>query len=205
MTHLVDDSEDMVNMPSSPSKAIQSGRAAQMGFGGTLADATETQSSSGRTTRPLNARGPGTAANTDQQGYHDFNEWRSSTGKASQASSRKAAPASSAMVSSLRIKVAWDGSLLPVKLDFNGSGENFLSQLNRSFTKRELDRNEFLLRLSTDRNPDAPSAEVAEVSFNENDLQRDWEDAINWIRDAKTDIYGRIEQVQANEESDSGG
>lgn len=96
--------------------------------------------------------------------------------------------------SSLRIKVTWDGTTLPVRIDLNSSGDALLAQLKKSFKKKVLNREEFLFRLSTDRDPDAPGAEETVVSLNADDLKDDWPDAVAWMR-STTGIYGKIEPV----------
>lgn len=105
-------------------------------------------------------------------------------------------PATIMADSLLRIKVKWDGSTLPVKINLNASGDALVAQLQSTFSKRALDRTAFQLRLSTNRDPNAADADEVLVSFNEAELQGDWQDAVAWTKEQTTSsIYGKIEPV----------
>jgi hypothetical protein len=98
----------------------------------------------------------------------------------------------------VRIMVKWDRSSLGINVNLGASEEMLCAQLERAFTKRTLDRSAFRLRLSTDRDPDAADGDEAVVSLNENDLQYDWQEAVDWIKtQGSTRVYAKIEPVDS--------
>ena len=97
----------------------------------------------------------------------------------------------------VRIGVTWERDSFPVKVDLKGSGEKLLEQLQKRFANRDLDRDEFELHLTTDRDPGASSAGGPLLSLGEDALDYDFENAVTWLDDQRgTKIFGTIKPVE---------
>lgn len=118
-------------------------------------------------------------------------------GSSTGTSSTPVPPSSSAQ--QVRVRVKWDSASNGISLDLNASENVLLSQLQRAFPTRKLERSAFQLRLLTSKDLDAEEDDKFFVSFDESDLHVDWKDAVDWIRDQKASarFYARIEPVDS--------
>lgn len=89
----------------------------------------------------------------------------------------------------------WDNASNGISLDLNTSENVLLSQLQRAFSDRTLERSVFQLRLRTSRDLDAADGDKVIVSLAEGEIQVDWKDAVDWVRDQAPSarFYARIE------------